>query len=136
MHLSLANTTRRGAAPIYAAIGARLGEANTIQALGDVHRMLAEYDQARARYEEARPIYAAIGARPGLSNVLFGLGQIAWQEGDLAGAEPLLAGAVELNNQFAPGGSVTRYFTQQLDALRAELAAAAGGPATAADGQT
>ena len=117
------------ARPIYAGIGDRLGEANTIQALGDVHRMLAEYDQARARYEEARPVYASIGARPGLSNVLFRLGQIAWQEGDLAGAEPLLAGAVELNNQFAPGGSVTRYFTEQLAALRAELSAAHPPPA-------
>ena len=110
------------ARPIYRAIGDRLGEANTIQALGDVHRMLADYEAARAKYEEARPMYAAIGARPGLSNVLFRLGQIAWQEGDLVGAEPLLAGAVELSNQFAPGGSVTLYFTEQLAALRAELA--------------
>ena len=94
-----------------------------------MHLRLAEYEAARARYEEARPVYASIGARPGLSNVLFRLGQIAWQEGDLAGAEPLLAGAVELNNQFAPGGSVTRYFTEQLAALRAELSAAHPPPA-------
>ncbi|MBE2197833.1 MAG: tetratricopeptide repeat protein, partial [Anaerolinea sp.] len=37
-------------------------EANCIQALGDVHLRLSEYELARARYEEARPIYAAIGA--------------------------------------------------------------------------
>ncbi len=102
--------------------GDRWRQARAVKALGDVHRMLADYEAARAKYEEARPMYAAIGARPGLSNVLFRLGQIAWQEGDLVGAEPLLAGAVELSNQFAPGGSVTLYFTEQLAALRAELA--------------
>ena len=41
----------------------RLGEANCIQALGDVHVALSEYGEARARYEEARAIYAAIGNR-------------------------------------------------------------------------
>jgi tetratricopeptide (TPR) repeat protein len=38
-------------------------EANCIRALGDVHHMLAEYAQARERYEQARPIYAEIGDR-------------------------------------------------------------------------
>ena len=38
-------------------------KANCMKALGDVHRMLAEYDAARVRYEEALPIYRQIGAR-------------------------------------------------------------------------
>jgi tetratricopeptide (TPR) repeat protein len=110
------------ARPIYEGIGARLGAANTIQALGDVELQLANYETARARYEEARPIYEGIGDRPGLSNVFFRVGQILWQQGDLEAAETSIAQAVALNNQFAPGGPVTRYFTEQLDALRNEIA--------------
>ncbi len=59
MHLSLAEYDQararyEEARPIYAAIGARLGEANTIKTLGDVHLSLAEYDQA-PRAPQARP---------------------------------------------------------------------------------
>ncbi|MCB0172179.1 MAG: hypothetical protein KDJ97_16645, partial [Anaerolineae bacterium] len=49
-------------------------QANCIQALGDVHRMLAEYELARQRYEAARPIYEAIGARLGEANCIQALG--------------------------------------------------------------
>jgi tetratricopeptide (TPR) repeat protein len=58
------------------ALGDQGGEANCIQALGDVHRMLAEYDAARARYEEARPVYAAIGDRLGEANCIKALGDV------------------------------------------------------------
>ena len=61
------------------AIGYRLGEANTIKALGDVHLSLAEYDQARARYEEARPVYAGIGDRLGEANTIKALGDVHLQ---------------------------------------------------------
>ena len=56
--------------------GYRRGEANTIKALGDVHMSLAEYEAARARYEEARPIYAGIGARLGEANTIKALGDV------------------------------------------------------------
>jgi tetratricopeptide (TPR) repeat protein len=64
------------ALPIYQAIGARLGEANTIRSLGDVHVMLDEYEAARARYEEALPIYQAIGSRLGEANTIRSLGDV------------------------------------------------------------
>jgi tetratricopeptide (TPR) repeat protein len=51
-------------------------KANCIKALGDVHRMLAEYDDARACYEEARPIYHQIGARLGEANCIQALGDV------------------------------------------------------------
>ncbi len=54
----------------------RLRQARAIGALGDVHLSLAEYDQARARYEEARPIYAAIGDRLGEANTIKTLGDV------------------------------------------------------------
>jgi len=51
-------------------------KANCIQALGDVHRMLAEYDAARVRYEEALPIYRQIGDRLGEANCMKALGDV------------------------------------------------------------
>jgi len=51
-------------------------KANCIQALGDVHRMLDEYDAARVRYEEALPIYRQIGARLGEANCIQALGDV------------------------------------------------------------
>ena len=51
----LARQRYEEARPIYHEIGDRLGEANCIQSLGDVHLQLAEYPLARQRYEEAGP---------------------------------------------------------------------------------
>ena len=51
-------------------------EANVIQALGDVHVMLAEYSEARTRYEQALPIYQTIGDRLGEANVIKALGDV------------------------------------------------------------
>ena len=51
-------------------------QANCIKALGDVHHMQDEYDDARARYAEARPIYAQIGDRLGEANCIQALGDV------------------------------------------------------------
>ncbi len=51
-------------------------QADTIQALGDVHRLLAEYAAARGRYEEALPLYRTIGDRVGEANCIKGLGDV------------------------------------------------------------
>ena len=67
------------ARPIYHAIGNRLGEANCIRCLGDVHLRLAEYPLARQRYEEARPIYHTIGDRLGEANCIQCLGDVHLQ---------------------------------------------------------
>ena len=50
--------------------------ANCIKSLGDVHRMMSEYEEAREKYEEARPIYAAIGDRLGEANCIQSLGDV------------------------------------------------------------
>ena len=114
------------ARPIYAAIGDRLGEANTIRSLGDVELRQANYEAARARYEAARPIYAAIGARIGLANVSFNIAQIFLQSGDLAASEPYLTEAVAIGNAILPGHPVVAGWAEQLAALRAELAGGGG----------
>jgi len=55
---------------------ARLGEANCISRLGDVHVQLDEYPQARQRYEAALPIYREIGDRLGEANCISRLGDV------------------------------------------------------------
>ena len=69
----------RRSRPIYHEIGDRLGEANCIRSLGDVHLRLAEYPLARQRYAEARPIYHEIGARLGEANCITSLGDVHLQ---------------------------------------------------------
>jgi hypothetical protein len=85
----------------------------------------ANYEVARARYEEARPIYAAIGARLGEAAIPFCVAQCLWAEGDLAGAENQMAAAAMLYERVLPGHPFTKYAHEQLTALRAELSASA-----------
>jgi tetratricopeptide (TPR) repeat protein len=65
------------ALPVYRQIGDRLGEANAIQALGDVARMQARYDEAAERYDQALPVYRQIGDRLGEANAIQALGDVA-----------------------------------------------------------
>jgi hypothetical protein len=81
--------------------GDRQLEANCIQALGDVHMRLAEYGEARARYEEARPIYHAIGDRLGEANCDLGLADVARDEEDWAQAERLYHAALGVYREIA-----------------------------------
>ncbi|MCU0571193.1 MAG: tetratricopeptide repeat protein [Oculatellaceae cyanobacterium Prado106] len=50
---------------IYREVGARLGEANTLQAIGDVLQFLDQRTAALERYETAIAIYREVGARLG-----------------------------------------------------------------------
>ncbi|MCX6033294.1 MAG: tetratricopeptide repeat protein [Chloroflexi bacterium] len=69
-----------------AAVDDRPLEANCIKSLGDVHVRLAEYPQARQRYEEAWPIYQAIGNRLGAANCISSLGDVSLAEEDYEAA--------------------------------------------------
>ena len=51
-------------------------EINCISALGDVHRRLDEYEEARGRYEQALPSYRAIADRLGEANCIMLLGHV------------------------------------------------------------
>ncbi len=51
-------------------------KANCFKALGDVHIKLSEYEQARARYDQALPIYNQIGAPLGEANCIKALGDV------------------------------------------------------------
>ncbi|MGQ0774948.1 MAG: tetratricopeptide repeat protein [Pseudonocardiales bacterium] len=68
------------ALPIYRQIGARLGEANAIKALGDVALRQARYEDAAEYYGQALPIYRQIGDRLGEAYAIQALGDVALRQ--------------------------------------------------------
>jgi len=81
---------------LYKAVGARLGEANTLQAIGDVRRFRDEYDAALQSYQQALALYKAVGDRLGEANVLAAQGQLALVQEDQSTADRLLAQAITI----------------------------------------
>ncbi|GAX40934.1 putative TPR domain protein [Tolypothrix sp. NIES-4075] len=61
---------------LYRDIGDRLGEANTLQAIGDVLQFLKRSDEALSRYESALQFYREIGDRLGEANTLQAIGDV------------------------------------------------------------
>ena len=54
----------------------KLGEANCLLGLGDIHRNLSEHEAARRQYEAALLLYQEIGSQLGEANCLLGLGDV------------------------------------------------------------
>jgi tetratricopeptide (TPR) repeat protein len=54
----------------------RLGLANTLLEMGDLHTMQADYEQARASYDRALKLYEDINERLGLANTLYAMGDL------------------------------------------------------------
>ena len=61
---------------LYRDIGARLGEANSLQAIGDVLQFLKRSTEALERYEAALAFYRDIGDRLGEANTLKAIGDV------------------------------------------------------------
>jgi tetratricopeptide (TPR) repeat protein len=61
---------------IYREVGARLGEANTLKAIGDVLQFLDQRQDALQRYETAIAIYREVGDRLGEANTLKAIGDV------------------------------------------------------------
>ncbi len=59
-----------------AATGNRLGQANTLQSLGDLESRLGNVEQARAHYDAALPLYQIEQDRLGQANVYVSLGDM------------------------------------------------------------
>jgi tetratricopeptide (TPR) repeat protein len=86
--LHLPETKRRLESALASArrCGDRLGEANVLQALGDLLLREGDLKGARAQYEAALASYRQIGPRLGEANTLRALGDLLLREGDLKGA--------------------------------------------------
>jgi tetratricopeptide (TPR) repeat protein len=61
---------------IYSEINNKSGEANTLQAIGDVLKFLKQSQDALQRYETAITIYRAVGDRLGEANTLKAIGDV------------------------------------------------------------
>ena len=61
---------------LYCEIGDRLGEANTLQAIGDVLQFLNRSTKALERYEATLALYREIGDRLGEANTLQAIGDV------------------------------------------------------------
>ena len=109
-------------------LGERGEAARAVQSLGDVHRMLAEYELARGRYEEALPIYRAIGARLGEANAVQSLGDVALATECLDDAQSLYRQAMEIHCSIGD-----RYGVAHTSAMLGRLAAARGQEGDARD---
>jgi tetratricopeptide (TPR) repeat protein len=58
---------------LFRAVGARLGEANTLKAIGDVQQFRKEIDAALDSYQQALALFRAVGDRLGEANTLLAL---------------------------------------------------------------
>ncbi len=83
---------------LYRAVGDRLGEANVLQAMGDIQQFRDERDAALQNYAAALELYRAVGDRLGEANVLASQGKF-YLETDPKRADRLLDQAIELYNQ-------------------------------------
>ncbi len=75
------------------------GEANTLQALGDLHLRNARLDDARQAYEKALELFRAVDARLGEANTLQGLGLLALGGQDAPGAFRQFVATLALHGQ-------------------------------------
>ena len=95
-------------------VEARLGEANTLQAIGDVLQFLDRRTEALERYEEALAFYRDIGDRLGEANTLQAIGIL---QDDLTVGLEYCQAALELYRQIGTKYSQSRnliYFTSTI----------------------
>ncbi|MBD2267188.1 tetratricopeptide repeat protein, partial [Anabaena sp. FACHB-709] len=98
----------------YRDIGDRLGEANTLRAIGDVLQFLKRSTEALERYEEALAFYRDIGDRLGEANTLQAIGIL---QDDLTVGLEYCQAALELYRQIGTKYSQSRnliYFTSTI----------------------
>jgi len=120
----------RQALELFRAVGDRLGEANTLKAIGNLHLDQGDGERGLEMLDQALNLYRLVGDRVGQANIYWGLGLRLVNNGALQEAEPLLAQAVGLAQQFAPGHPTTEHWATVLTQVRAQLAQAKG-PETA-----
>ncbi len=88
------------------------GEANVLQAIGDVQQFRKELDAALRSYDDALRLYRALGARLGEANVLAALSRLRLDD-DVAVSQQLLEQALvlrqEINDRYSEGADLGNY---------------------------
>jgi tetratricopeptide (TPR) repeat protein len=75
-HMEAALESYRQALDLFRAVGDRLGEANTLKAIGDVQRFKDENEAALESYRQALDLFRAVGSRLGEANTLQAIGDV------------------------------------------------------------
>ncbi|MBN1220153.1 MAG: tetratricopeptide repeat protein, partial [Anaerolineae bacterium] len=110
---------------LFRAVQDRLGEANTLKAIGALKLAEGQLEEALKLLDQTLQLYQTIGDRVGQANTYWTLGLFLAQREHFKEAEPLLAQAVELGNQFASGHPVTLHMESVLNQVRSQLENAA-----------
>jgi tetratricopeptide (TPR) repeat protein len=100
---------------IYRDVGDRLGEANTLKAIGDVLQFLKQSREALERYDQALGIYRDVGARLGEANVLCELGRLqAETDAEQAMAQFLAAQTIyeTIGDRYSQGRNLLMFIVQ------------------------
>ncbi|TVP66842.1 MAG: tetratricopeptide repeat protein [Leptolyngbya sp. LCM1.Bin17] len=105
-------------------VGSRLGEANTLKAIGDVLQFLDRRDEALENYEQAIGLFRDVGDRLGEANTLLGLGDLLSNREEaleLYWAAQQLYG--QIGNQYSQARNL-RWFIAEAQVTLGQLSAA------------
>ncbi len=90
---------------LFRQVGDRLGEANVLQAMGDVQQFRKDMQAALASYEQALGLFRQVGDRLGEANCYLAQGRVAQQQEDHPTALALQTRAyqlyVEIEDQYS-----------------------------------
>ena len=89
-------------------MGSRLGEANVLQAMGDVQQFRKDMQAALASYEQALGLFREVGSRLGEANCYLAQGRVALQQEDHQNALNLHTNAYQLYRQIQDNYSQAR----------------------------
>ena len=106
---------------LFRQVGDRLGEANVLQAIGFFLLDQGDGENGLKILDHAVQLFQQIDERVGQANIYWGLGIRLAQNGALEQAESLIAQAVFLGNQFAPGHPQTLQMEAVLTQIRSHL---------------
>ena len=97
--MDAALTTYAQALDLFRAVGDRLGEANVLQAMGDVQRLSGEHESALKNYDDALPLFHLIGSKLGEANVLASQSRLLVRMGEITKGEQLLEQAIAVRGE-------------------------------------
>jgi len=106
---------------LFRAVGDRLGEANTLQAIGFMKLDTGDGEAGLNDLEAGLALYKQVGDRVGQANTYWGLGMRWAQEGRLQEAEALITQTLELVEQFIPAHPFTDQVRTVLEQVRGLL---------------
>ncbi len=106
---------------LFRAVGDRLGEANTLQAIGFMKLDMGDGEAGLKALNEALAFFRQVGDPVGQANTFWGWGIRLVQNGNLKEAEPMIVQAVEVGDQIAPEHPFTIRMANVLVQIRDDM---------------